>query len=140
MGATGPLLKGELERGNTEYTVRFPIHERGYDPEHRPVESLQSLQQQGDQMLSCLPAIRPLPQYQCLYSQTKKTGNLQIPVIRFPPKEMGIQPPELVELDGTTFAIASTYHQKLNISMNTAWNPKIIGPLEWRQKCGPSDI
>ena len=40
MGATGPLLKGESERGNTEYTVRFPILERGYTPENRPVELL----------------------------------------------------------------------------------------------------
>ena len=38
MSAIGPLLKGGLGHGRIEDTVRFPIHERGYTPENRPVE------------------------------------------------------------------------------------------------------
>ena len=91
-------------------------------------------------MLSWLPATRLLPQYQGLSFQTKNTDSLYIPISRFSPKELGIQLLELVQLDGTTFSGASTYHQKVNISMNTAQNLDIIAPLEWRRKCGPSDI
>ena len=40
VGATGPLLKGGSERGKADYTIRFPILERGYTPENRPVELL----------------------------------------------------------------------------------------------------
>ena len=40
VGAIGPLLKGGLGRGKVRYTVRFPILERGYTPENRPVELL----------------------------------------------------------------------------------------------------
>ena len=40
VGATGPLLKGGSGRVRVKYTVRFPILERGYTPENRPVELL----------------------------------------------------------------------------------------------------
>ena len=83
-------------------------------------------------MMSWLPATRALPQYQGWYLQTKKTGSLYIPISRFPLKELGIQSLELVQLDGTTFSVASTYHQKANISINTAQMTKILAPLERR--------
>ena len=59
---------------------------------------------------------------------------------KFSLKELGIQPLELVQLDGTTFSVASTYHQKANISDNIAGILKISAPLEWRQKMGTSDM
>ena len=91
-------------------------------------------------MMSWLPPKRALLQYQGWYLQTKITGSLYIPISRFPPKELGIQSLELVQLDGPTFSSASTYHQKANISINTARMSKITAPLERRQKSGASDI
>ena len=91
-------------------------------------------------MMSWLPPKRALLQYQGWYLQTKNTGSLYIPISRFPPKKLGIQSLELVQLDGTTFSVASTYHQKANISVNIARILKISTPLEWRRKSGTSDI
>ena len=91
-------------------------------------------------MMSWLPPKRALPWYQGWYLQTKNTGSLYIPISRFLPKELGSQALELVQLDGTTFSVASTYHQKVNISVNTARISKIIAPSEWRRKSGTSDI
>lgn len=91
-------------------------------------------------MLGWLPATRPLPQYQGLYYQTKNTDSICIPRSKFTLNELSIPLLELVQLDGTTFSVASTYHQKANISVNIARILKISTPLEWRRKSGTSDI
>ena len=91
-------------------------------------------------MLSWLPPKRALPQYPDWYLQAKNIGSLYIPISKFPQKELGIELLELVQLDGTTFSVASTYHQKANISVNIARILKISTPLEWHRKSGTSDI